>query len=219
MRNSLIALLALSAAACSGGQAPSANAANAVEPVGNQVAALSEGQRDAGFIRAIRDAGLGASACRARSMGEYRGMPVWHARCQAVASGSLWSLTTGPPRSQSWPPIVRQAADLQFALASGTGSGPFADSQERLLRIADAGPDVTWNAVPIDHKGRAILGNAIAEFGEVTGQRVECVPIRRVGGHEAGHLRGRRHPAAHRMRRVRLSRRGAKCTTTFWPRK
>ncbi|WP_395614368.1 hypothetical protein [Allosphingosinicella sp.] len=88
MRNSLIALLALSAAACSGGQAPSANAANAVEPVGNQVAALSEGQRDAVFIRAIRDAGLECQRVQGSvRMGEYRGMPVWHARCQG---GGEW---------------------------------------------------------------------------------------------------------------------------------
>ena len=89
MRNSAIAILALATAACSGGsQAPNAATANAAEPVGNQVAALSQGQRDAVFIRAIRDARLECqhvqSSVRA---GDYRGMPVWRARCRG---GGEW---------------------------------------------------------------------------------------------------------------------------------
>jgi len=89
MRMSLIAILALSAAACSkDGQVPNANAVNAAEPAGNQVAALSEGQRDAVFIRAIRDARLECQRVQgSMRAGEYRGMPVWRARCQG---GGEW---------------------------------------------------------------------------------------------------------------------------------
>jgi hypothetical protein len=89
MRNSLIAFLALSATACGGvNRASNGTAANAVEPVGNQVAMLSEGQRDAVFIRAIRDARLECQRVQGSlRAGEYRGMPVWRARCQG---GGEW---------------------------------------------------------------------------------------------------------------------------------
>lgn len=89
MRASLTAILAMSAAACSGGgQAPNATTANAAEPAGNQVAALSQGQRDAVFIRAIRDARLECQHVQGSvRVGDYRGLPVWRARCQG---GGEW---------------------------------------------------------------------------------------------------------------------------------
>lgn len=89
MRIPLIAILALSAAACSRqSPSPTANAANVAEPAGNQVAALSQGQRDAVFIRAIRDARLECQRVQGSvPAGEYRGMPVWRARCQG---GGEW---------------------------------------------------------------------------------------------------------------------------------
>jgi hypothetical protein len=88
MRNSLIAVLALSAAGCGGSQAPHGGAADRTEPSGNRVAALFEGQRDAVFIRAIRDARLVCQRVQGSvPAGEYRGMPIWRARCQG---GGEW---------------------------------------------------------------------------------------------------------------------------------
>src|SRR6478672_1364263 len=89
MRYLLVAGLALSTAACGGvTQGSNGTAANAAEPVGNQVAALSEGQRDAVFIRAIRDARLECQRVQGSArVGDYRGMPVWRARCQG---GGEW---------------------------------------------------------------------------------------------------------------------------------
>lgn len=91
MRNSLIAMLALSLTACGrAGEAPNAATANAAEPAGNQVAALSDGQRNAVFIRAIRDARLECQRVQGSvRVGDYRGMPVWQARCQG---GGEWTI-------------------------------------------------------------------------------------------------------------------------------
>ena len=83
MRTPLIAGLALAIAACSSGQNANAPAANAAAPAGNQVAALSEGQRNAVFIRALRDAGLDCQHVdRSESAGTAQGLPVWRATCQ-----------------------------------------------------------------------------------------------------------------------------------------
>ena len=91
MRSSIIAMTILSLAACGrGGQTSNATAANTAEPVGNQVAALSQGQRDAVFIRAIRDAGLDCQRVQGSiRVGNYRGLPVWQARCQG---GGQWTI-------------------------------------------------------------------------------------------------------------------------------
>ena len=85
MRAPLIAALALATAACGGqgGNAPAAKAGNAAEPAGNRVASLSEGQRNAVFIRAIRDAGLECQHVDSSvAAGTVQDMPVWRARCQ-----------------------------------------------------------------------------------------------------------------------------------------
>lgn len=118
MRRFLIAGLTLSAAACGGGnQASNGPAANAVEPVGNQVAALSEGQRNAVFIRAIRDARLECQRVQGSArVGEYRGMPVWRARCQG---GGEWIIVVAndgtaqilnPAEAQSVTPPIGNVA-------------------------------------------------------------------------------------------------------------
>ena len=88
----LIAGLALALAGCGDRTAREANRAEANETtdVANQLAALSDGQRNAVFIRAIRDAGEDCqqveSSVRA---GEYQGMPVWSAQC---AGGASWTI-------------------------------------------------------------------------------------------------------------------------------
>jgi len=89
MRIPTIAILILSLVACGrGSQESNASAANAARSAGNQVAALSQGQRDAVFIRAIRDARLECQRVQGSvPAGEYRGMPVWRARCQG---GGEW---------------------------------------------------------------------------------------------------------------------------------
>jgi hypothetical protein len=84
MRKTLVAALALATAACGGGGRNQAtNAANDAAPGGNQVAALSEGQRNAVFIRAIRDAGLDCQHVeRSVPGGTSQGISVWRATCQ-----------------------------------------------------------------------------------------------------------------------------------------
>lgn len=94
MKTSLsIMLLAALTAACNGANAPAANQANAAA-TGNSVAALGEGQRNAVFIRAIRDAGLDCQHVDgSRAAGSYRGMPVWNVTCQGH---SHWTIVIGP---------------------------------------------------------------------------------------------------------------------------
>lgn len=93
MRTPTLFMFALSLAACGrGGEAPNAMA-NAAEPAGNQVAALSDGQRNAVFIRAIRDARLDCQHVeRSEPAGDYRGMPVWRATCRG---GAEWTIVIG----------------------------------------------------------------------------------------------------------------------------
>ena len=90
------AMLTLTVAACGGGEnrnAVSSNDATA-ESTGNAVAALSEGQRNAVFIRAIRDAGLECQHVQSSTpAGTYRGMPVWRATCRGDRH---WTIVIGP---------------------------------------------------------------------------------------------------------------------------
>ena len=83
--------LALALAACGEREAEDSDRAEANQvDVANQLAALPDGQRNAVFIRAIRDAGEDCqhveSSARA---GEYQGMPVWSAQCEGGASWSI----------------------------------------------------------------------------------------------------------------------------------
>jgi hypothetical protein len=66
--------------------APEANTADAQAPDANamqaQLAALPEGQRNAVFIRAIRDSGGECQHVESSAeAGRYEGYPVWTARC------------------------------------------------------------------------------------------------------------------------------------------
>ena len=55
-----------------------------------RIEALSEGQRNAVFIRAIRDARLDCQHVQgAVPAGDYRGMPVWDVRC---TGGGNWTI-------------------------------------------------------------------------------------------------------------------------------
>ena len=114
MRASLIAAFALAAAACSGGQnqAATANRADAAAPVSNQVAALSAGQRNAVFIRALRDAGLDCQHVeRAVPAGTVRNMPAWRATCQG---GGEWTiLIAADGNAQILPEGARPAGNAQ----------------------------------------------------------------------------------------------------------
>jgi hypothetical protein len=95
MRVPVVAALALATAACGGGgqNQAAAAAANGAEPAGNQIASLSEGQRNAVFIRAIRDAGLDCQHVeRAVPAGTARNLPVWRATCQG---GSDYMIAIG----------------------------------------------------------------------------------------------------------------------------
>lgn len=90
------ALLGLALVGCSGQpdtvdeSPPDADGALSYQ---QQLAAMPEGQRNAVFIRAIRDAG---QACQhvdsSTSTGLSRGMPVWSVRC---SGGGNWSVVLG----------------------------------------------------------------------------------------------------------------------------
>jgi hypothetical protein len=115
MRASLIAAFSLAAAACSGGgqnQTATANTANAAAPVGNQVAALSEAQRNAVFIRALRDAGLDCQHVeRAVPAGTVQNMPAWRTTCQG---GREWTiLIAADGNAQILPEGARPAGNAQ----------------------------------------------------------------------------------------------------------
>ena len=119
MRTLVIALLAAATAACSGTeQNNSAPVANAGEPAGMQVAALSDGQRNAVFIRAIRDAGLDCQHVR-RSVqtGNAQDMPVWRATCQG---GAEYMIAIGADGTAQ---ILPGGNPLDGNPAGGNGSG------------------------------------------------------------------------------------------------
>ena len=96
MRSMVMAAgLALALAACGGDgreRSPATDQAtgNGSNDVANQLAALPEGQRNAVFIRAIRDAGEDCQHVETSTRaGEYEGMPVWSAQC---AGGPSWTI-------------------------------------------------------------------------------------------------------------------------------
>jgi hypothetical protein len=98
-------LLGLGLGGCGGDggrEANRAEPANAAEPaaaedVANRLAALPEGQRNAVFIRAIRDAGEECQHVAASvPAGEYQGNPVWSAQCEG---GDAWTIVVTPDGS------------------------------------------------------------------------------------------------------------------------
>lgn len=90
------ALLATIAAGCgpTGGPSQQGNeAAGSTADYQARLAAMPEGERNAVFIRALRDA---RRECQhvdsSESAGEYRGMPVWSAHC---SGGGNWTIVIG----------------------------------------------------------------------------------------------------------------------------
>jgi hypothetical protein len=121
MRASLVAALVLVTAACSGGgqnQAAAANGANAAEPVTTQVANLSDAQRNAVFIRALRDAGLDCQHVeRSVPAGTVQNLPAWRATCQG---GGEWTILVAADGSAH---ILPQGAALGSNQSGGNSAG------------------------------------------------------------------------------------------------
>ena len=101
MRNMIIAMMALTTAACGGTGAPAnqqtANRqhANQVAPQasGARIADLPEAQRNVAFYRAIYDAGHHCGEVTGSTpAAPYRGMPVWTVTCRG---GGHWTLVIG----------------------------------------------------------------------------------------------------------------------------
>jgi hypothetical protein len=98
MRILILSALATMTAAC-GTAAPAPNqseaAANIATPQasGARIAALTEGQRNAVFIRALLDAGLDCQEVTGSvPTAPYRGFPAWNATCRG---GGQWTLVIG----------------------------------------------------------------------------------------------------------------------------
>lgn len=93
MRMTLIAMLALTTAACGSqpAQQPVSNQAQDTAQSSQQrILALPERQRLAVFYRAIHDAGQDCQqVTAAEGAGTYRGMPVWRATCRG---GGQWTI-------------------------------------------------------------------------------------------------------------------------------
>jgi hypothetical protein len=85
-------VLAGALAACNSSAPPPAptNQAESAAASGNQIAALSEGQRNGVFIRAIRDANLDCQHVdSSEAAGVQQGYPVWTAHCDNGATYTI----------------------------------------------------------------------------------------------------------------------------------
>jgi hypothetical protein len=125
MRAALIMMLSLAAAACGGGQnqAATAIAGNAAAPVTNQVAGLSDAQRNAVFIRALRDAGFDCQHVeRSAPVGTIQNMPAWRATCQG---GGEWTIVIAADGTAQILPQAGAAGGNQVAgnAAAANSSG------------------------------------------------------------------------------------------------
>lgn len=93
--------LLMGLAACGDGDDQTANApATAPQPKASayqeEILSLDEGQRNAVFIRAIRDANAEANCQGVESsayVGEHQNAPMWTARCD---DGTDWAILLGP---------------------------------------------------------------------------------------------------------------------------
>lgn len=83
--------LAVLLAGCQDAPAPATNnATTSAAEIQNRLAAMPEGQRNAVFIRAIRDAGQDCEHVESsEGAGAHQGFPVWNATC---AGGGTWTI-------------------------------------------------------------------------------------------------------------------------------
>ena len=93
MRSSVLAaagLLALAGCDTSAPDGPNAAATSGADAIQNRLMEMPEGQRNAVFIRAIRDADQECQHVEASEpAGEHQGFPVWNATC---AGGGTWTI-------------------------------------------------------------------------------------------------------------------------------
>lgn len=90
--------LIIGLSACGGTGAGTAEKAQAPDPdaIQNQLASMAEAQRNAVFIRAIRDA---QQECQhvesSRPAGEHQGLPVWSAACSGGGTFTIVIMNNG----------------------------------------------------------------------------------------------------------------------------
>jgi hypothetical protein len=127
MRTAHIALTLIAPLAACGTQPAETTAnvsGNAADNAANQLASLPEGQRNAVFIRALRDAN---QPCQhvdsSESLGEYRGFPVWRAHCDNGATN--WTIVvTADGTAQIINDAEARLAGLNVSDADENGAAP-----------------------------------------------------------------------------------------------
>ncbi|MDQ8758269.1 hypothetical protein RCO27_18730 [Sphingosinicella sp. LHD-64] len=106
------AMLAAPLAAC---QANAPEPGNNAQSVQNELAGLPEGQRNAVFIRAIRDANQDCQHVESSALvGAHQGFPLWSARC---AGGRTFTIAIGNAGEA-------QVIDDAVARLPGNGTAP-----------------------------------------------------------------------------------------------
>lgn len=115
----LLLLAALAFAACQGAP-PAANVQKqAGNPFEERLRAMSEGERNAVFIRAIRDSGQDCQHVESSAPGPaVRGTPTWRARCERALSYTIAILPSGAAQVVN-DAEARLAGDNE-AMANGT---------------------------------------------------------------------------------------------------
>jgi hypothetical protein len=92
----LVPAFLLALAACQGSAPPANSQKQAANPFEERLRALTEGERNAVFIRAIRDARLECQHVESSAPGEpVRGVPTWRARCDGGANYTIAILPGG----------------------------------------------------------------------------------------------------------------------------
>lgn len=90
MRFTVLTALAALTAACGTPQTAETRSGTNVASNAGRIADMADGQRNAVFIRAIRDAGLECQHVEAsQAAGNFRGHPVWSAECDG---GRRWTI-------------------------------------------------------------------------------------------------------------------------------
>ena len=110
--------LSLLLVGCGGERVEPANRTEMITPqeTENRISALPEAQRNAVFIRAIRDAGeMCQHVARSERIGEHRGYPVWRAWCD---EGSTWTIVLAHGAS------VQVVNDAEARLAGANLTAP-----------------------------------------------------------------------------------------------